>query len=131
MARATPNSDMRECIAHCLDCNRICIETAMRHCLEAGGPHVEPEHFRLMVTCADICRTTADFMLAESEFHTRLCALCADVCEACAESCRNIGGMDECARACERCAASCGAMGTTGRPLQNEPILTHPKSRPS
>jgi hypothetical protein len=129
MSRATPNGDMRECIEHCLETNKVCIATAMRHCLEAGGPHVEPDHFRLMVTCADICRTAADFMLAESEFRVRLCALCADVCDACADSCRDIGGMEECALACERCAASCSAMGATGRPLQTEPLLTHPKHR--
>jgi hypothetical protein len=129
MGRATPNGDMSQCIADCLNCNKICIETSMRHCLEAGGPHVQPEHFRLMVTCADICRTAADFMLAESDFLVRLCGLCADVCEACADSCRDIGGMEDCARACDRCAASCAAMGATSRPLQTEPILTHPRPR--
>ena len=129
MGRATPNGDMKDCIEHCLTCNKVCVETAMRRCLEMGGPHVQPEHFRLMVTCADICRTTADFMLAESDFYVRLCALCADVCEACADSCRDIGGMEDCALACEQCAASCSAVGAPGRPLQTEPILTHPRPR--
>ena len=43
----------------CLECYSICRETAMNHCLEAGGQHVEPEHFRLMASCAEICRTAA------------------------------------------------------------------------
>jgi len=128
MARTTPNGDSKQCVTNCLDCYRTCIETAMAHCLEAGGEHVEPAHFRLMVNCADICRTTADFMLSESEFRTRLCALCADVCEACAESCRDIGDMDECMLACELCASSCSAMASPTRPLQRESLLTHPKS---
>jgi hypothetical protein len=121
---------MTQCIARCIECYRICVETSMQHCLEEGGDHVEPEHFRLMVNCADICRTTADFLLSQSEFHPRLCALCADVCEACAMSCRDIGGMDDCVQACERCATSCAAL-AAGKPLQLEPLLTHPARRPS
>jgi hypothetical protein len=129
MGKATPHGDMAQCIQDCLDCYRLCTGTAMTHCLRAGGPHVEQEHFGLMLNCADICRAAADFMLSESRFHRRLCAICADVCEACAESCRDIGDMDACAAACERCAASCGAMSTNGRPVQTEPLLTHPRSR--
>jgi hypothetical protein len=129
MARATPFSDMKQCISHCLDCYRSCIETAMTHCLRTGGEHVQPAHFRLMVNCADICRTAADFMLSESEFHARICSLCADVCEACAASCREIGDMDDCAMACEMCSGSCAAMVSRSRTLQTEPVLTHPKSR--
>jgi hypothetical protein len=36
--------------------------------------------------------------------------------------------MDDCAAACERCAASCGTMSANSRPLQTEPLLTHPRS---
>jgi hypothetical protein len=129
MARATPQGDREQCIAHCLECYKSCINTAMTHCLQAGGEHVHPAHFRLMINCADICRAAADFLLSESEFHRRLCALAADVCEACAESCREIGEMDDCVEACERAAASCSTMGASGRPVQPESFLTHPKSR--
>src|SRR5262245_36425961 len=125
MARATPYNDMKQCIAHCMDCYRACIETAMAHCLRVGGEHVEPTHFRLMINCADVCRVAADLMISESTFHARMCALCADVCEACAASCREIGDMDECAMACEMCGASCAAMVARSRTLQTEPLLTH------
>ncbi len=127
MAR-TANGDTTQCIEHCLECYRSCLETATRHCLEVGGAHVEPAHFRLMLNCAEICRTAAELMMSKSAFHARLCAVCADVCEACAESCRNIGEMDDCARACEQCAASCGVMASQRAPIQLEPLLTHPKA---
>ena len=125
MARATPNGDMTQSIQHCLDCYKSCVETATRY---AEGEQVDAAHFRLLLNCADICRTAADFLLSKSEFQVRLCAVCADVCEACAESCRYIGGMDDCAQACEQCAASCGAMAAPRRPVQQEPLLTHPKA---
>ncbi len=59
------------------------------------GDQVDAGHFRLMLNCADICRTAADFLLSKSEFHVRLCAVCADVCEACAESCRAVANYEE------------------------------------
>jgi hypothetical protein len=82
----------------------------MNHCLEAGGKHVEPTHFRLMINCAEICRTAADFMLSNSPLHARICAACAEVCDACAQSCEQVGDMDECVQVCRRCAESCRKM---------------------
>jgi hypothetical protein len=128
MDRSTLQNDRKECIEDCLDCYRICTDTAMSHCLPAGGEHVEPEHFRLMLNCAELCRTTAGFLLSESEFGLGICALCEEVCEACADSCRSIGGMEDCVQACEMCAESCAAMGMQRKPLQQESALTHPKS---
>ena len=41
--------EMQSCIDECLSCHSTCLSMAMNHCLEAGGRHVEPEHFRLMI----------------------------------------------------------------------------------
>lgn len=82
----------------------------MTHCLEAGGDHTAPQHFRLMVDCAAICATTADFMLHKSQFQHQLCALCAEACIACAEDCARVGGMEACVAACRACAEHCAAM---------------------
>ena len=38
----------QQCIDDCLDCHRTCLQEAMNHCLQAGGEHVAPAHFRLM-----------------------------------------------------------------------------------
>jgi hypothetical protein len=99
-------SSQEECIKQCLVCYETCLQQAMNHCLENGGKHVAPEHFRLMINCSEICRTTADFMISNSSMHAPVCAACAEVCDACAESCDELK-MDECAEACRRCAESC------------------------
>lgn len=100
----------KQCISDCQQCHAECLETAMHICLETGGRHTEPEHFRLMLNCAEICRTAAEFMLSRSAFHRRLCGLCAEICSACADSCEEIGGMEHCAQVCKQCAHSCRLM---------------------
>lgn len=107
---------MSQCIAHCLACSTACQQTALLHCLEAGGKHVEPEHFRLMLDCAEICRASAALMSSGSAFHTDLCRLCAQICRACAASCAGLDDMEDCVQACERCAASCEAMAAQAPP---------------
>jgi len=94
----------------CMQCLRTCMHKAMNHCLETGGRHLEPSHFRLMTNCAEICRTTAGFMLSNSPLQDRLCAACAEVCGACADSAAQIGDMDDCVQACRDCALSCQRM---------------------
>lgn len=101
---------MHNCINECLHCYRTCKETAMNHCLEAGGMHVEPEHFRLMMNCAEICRTSAEFMMSASALHAHVCATCATVSDACTDSCEQLGDMDACVQACRSCAQSCHQM---------------------
>ncbi len=82
----------------------------VNYCLEMGGPHVAPPHFRLMLDCAQICQTSADFMLRNSALHARTCAVCAEVCDACAQSCEQVGDMERCVEVCRRCAESCRRM---------------------
>jgi hypothetical protein len=101
---------MQSCIDICNRCAQTCLQTAMNQCLEMGGRHVEPEHFRLMINCAEICQLSANFMLSSSPFHTRTCEVCAEVCEACAKDCASIGDMDECVSICRKCAESCKQM---------------------
>ena len=105
--------EMQQCIENCQECHAVCLSHAANHCLEAGGAHVEPSHFRLMMDCAQICQTSADFMLRGSAHHAHVCAECADVCEDCAKSCEAVGEMDDCVAACRKCAESCRAMAGT------------------
>ena len=104
------NSDMRACIEQCLRCYSTCLEMAMTHCLETGGKHVEPEHFRLMLACAEICRTSAHFMLLNSPHHKHTCRECAEICTECAADCERLGDMQDCVEASRRCADSCRSM---------------------
>jgi hypothetical protein len=105
-----PNPEMRQCIDVCLECYGVCLSSAMHHCLETGGEHVAPPHFRLMMACAEMCRTSAHFMLIGTEHHRHTCAECAEICEECARDCERLGGMQDCVEACRRCAESCRKM---------------------
>lgn len=98
------------CIDICSSCHKTCLQTAMTHCLNMGGKHVEAEHFRLMLDCAKICETSACFQLSGSKFSADICRVCAEICTACADSCEEIGEMEECVSACRACAESCTAM---------------------
>jgi hypothetical protein len=106
----TLGAAMKDCIDRCQRCHAECLGTAMHMCLERAGRHTEPEHFRLMISCATLCQSAADLMLGGSEFHEGQCALCAVACEACAQSCEDIGGMEDCVEACRECAQSCREM---------------------
>ena len=101
----------KACIEACLKCHAACLGTAMQHCLEMGGRHVEPKYFRMMMTCATMCRTTADLMLIGTPHHKQTCRLCAEICLQCAQYCEIVGGMDECVEACRACGEQCRAMG--------------------
>lgn len=101
---------MQAAIEACLDCHRMCLQTAMNYCLEQGGLHVGAAHLRLMLNCAELCQTSANFMLSNSPLHGRVCGACAEICEACARSCEDVGDMRECKEECLRCAKSCRSM---------------------
>ena len=102
---------MKECLEHCQRCHTACLSALATHCLEVGGKHVEAHHFKLMLDCAQICATSADFLLRKSALHAPVCAACAAICAACAESCEAVGNMDACVEACRTCAGSCRRMG--------------------
>jgi hypothetical protein len=104
------SSDKQSCIQACLNCYSICLGTAMHHCLETGGKHVEPKHFRLMMACAEICRTSAHFMLIDSDHYKHTCRECAEICDECAKDCERLGDMKECVEACRQCAQACQMM---------------------
>jgi hypothetical protein len=104
---------MQECIDNCTRCHAVCVATTI-HCLQQGGKHAEASHIRLLVDCAQICATSADFMLRGSDLHGRTCGVCAEVCARCAEECGRMAADDEvmqrCADECRRCAESCRRM---------------------
>jgi hypothetical protein len=104
------SEEMSRCIETCLGCYRMCLSTAMNVCLESGGKHVEPAHFRLMMACAEICRASAHFMLINTPHHKHTCKECAEICAECAGDCERIGGMEQCVAMCRACAASCRKM---------------------
>lgn len=104
--------EIERCIDHCQECHEICVRTTT-HCLQKGGRHAEASHIRLLIDCAEICETSANFMLRGSELHAFTCGACAEACRRCADSCNSMADDDmmrRCAEICRRCADSCAHM---------------------
>ncbi len=101
---------MDECIQNCLSCFKICEETLARCFSETG--HKDSSHLALLKSCADICNTSAKFMMQNSKFHSDVCGVCSKVCKECADSCEALGdaSMKECIEACRKCSDSCSEM---------------------
>ncbi len=111
---AERSTHMQECIDNCTTCHAVCLET-ITYCLQQGGKHAEPGHIRLLQDCAQICATSADFMLRNSKQHKLTCGVCAEICRACAESCERMGNDEvtrRCAEICRQCGDSCERMAT-------------------
>lgn len=110
-AHSAMGADMKKCSEECISCATVCTET-MHHCLHVGGKHAEAEHLTTLLDCADICQTSANFLLRGSSLHVETCRACAAACRACETSCRAMEGeeMKRCADACARCAESCERM---------------------
>lgn len=107
------SDDMSECCHVCSECSRVCLET-INHCLQKGGAHADAKHIQLLLDCAEICQTNANFLARGSDMHRRTCGVCAEICEKCAESCEQVDPNDEmmrhCADMCRHCAESCRKM---------------------
>jgi hypothetical protein len=50
------SKEVQTCIEECLSCYRVCLGTAMPHCLETGGKHVEP-------STSEACKPAPKFAL--------------------------------------------------------------------
>lgn len=114
-----------QALAHC---HVTCHSMALVHCLEMGGEHARPQHLRLMLDCATICGTTAEFVAHKSQFHTQLSALCVEVCETCAEDCEKLGQMEDCVSACRECAKHCRELARSDHAAALDQGATHAPS---
>jgi hypothetical protein len=106
-------ASMDECIRNCTECHTICMKT-VTHCLGVGGKHADQAHIRMLLDCAQICATSADFMTRGSPLHRLTCGACAEICQQCADDCERMAGDDQqmlqCVEMCRSCAASCRDM---------------------
>ena len=110
------HDEMDECIETCLQCHVICTMTA-QYCLAQGGELADVGTVGLLLDCAEICQTSANFMVRGSPFHVLTCGACAEICRACAEVCRSVEGdenLAHCAEVCDACAESCSEMAASG-----------------
>lgn len=103
---------LQGCIDECASCHSVCTST-LTYCMQKGGRHADAMHLRLLADCAEMCETSANFMLRGSDQHGKTCGVCAELCEQCAASCEKMADdpvMKACAEACRRCAESCRKM---------------------
>lgn len=113
--KTSTGTAMRACIDACQVCHDRCLEM-IPHCLSMGGEQANAKHIGMMLDCAQICQTSADFMLRQSPLHVQTCGICADICERCANDCARFSddAMQACAQACQICAESCNKMASMG-----------------
>ena len=107
------HDDVQHCIEECLNCHAACTMTA-QHCLAEGGALAELNLVGVLLDCAELAQTSANFMLRGSPYHALTCGACAELCRACEEACRSAAGGDEqltqCAEVCASCAEACEQM---------------------
>ena len=108
--------EMQQCIEECLNCHAACTMTA-QYALGEGGEMADPGVVGVLLDCADVCQTSANFMLRGSPYHGTTCAACAEICRACEEACRAFPDDEQlahCAEICGTCAESCERMAAMG-----------------
>ncbi len=127
--------EMQECLDNCTRCHQVCLET-LNYCLKLGGRYTDSVHLRLLMDCAEMCQTSANFMLRASDLHNKVCGVCAVICLNCATDCERFtvsgegsgaamskhsgkaevseANVDEqmklCAQTCRECARTCQQM---------------------
>lgn len=104
--------ELLACIAECSTCHDVCEET-ITHSLRSGGDFADTELVRALIDCAQICQTSADFMLRSSTSYKLVCDVCAQVCAACADECERFehdDWMRTCAQTLRSCTTACQKM---------------------
>lgn len=103
---------VQQCIEECLNCHAACTMTA-QYALAEGGEKGDPSLVGVLLDCAEICQTSANFLLRGSPYHASTCTACADLCRACEEACRAFPDDEQlahCAELCAACADACDQM---------------------
>lgn len=106
---------MNDCIQACNDTHEAALRT-LGWATSEGSKKTTPEFVRLLMDCAEICQTAADFMLRGSELHHETCRACEEVCEAVFEACEQSGidEIEEFQQQVKTCAEHCRDMSNAG-----------------
>lgn len=99
----------KNAIESCIACHLSCQETLAYHGDQMGGKQLSPQHIKRLMSCIEICQTTANLLTIRAPLIDQVCEICAHMCEQCATSCRAIDcdAMKKCADLCGRCAGAC------------------------
>ena len=94
-------NQIQDCTQDCLNSHVTCMDTAMS-VMQQGG---KPDMVRLLLDCAEICQTSAHFMIRDSEVQGYANQACAEISTRCAECCMQ-EGLTDCGNACRATANS-------------------------
>ena len=100
-------AEMERCIRECMACYELCLETAVNHQLSIADTQLDPAHLRLLISCAEICQTTARVILTGSPLHKPAARICAKICRRCAAESARQSATEHCAQAARTCAEWC------------------------
>ena len=100
-------AEMERCIRECIACYDVCLETAVNHQLGITKTQLEPAHLRLLISCAEICQTTARVIQTGSPLHKPAGRICAKMCRRCAAESERDPATERCAQAARACAEWC------------------------
>lgn len=107
MIKQHVTQEMERCICECMACYEACLQAAVNHQLGLDGPNLDPAHVRLLLSCAEICQTTAHVMLTGSPLSKPAGRICAKVCRRCAVECEAYAELAYCVKACRVSAEWC------------------------
>lgn len=96
----------------CQECDRLCL-ALVSHCQTKDRQQAGMKQIRLLLDCAEICRTAVGFLPHGSALHLTICNACAVVCLKCAAACEEFASdelMQGCAAACRCSAEACHAL---------------------
>ncbi|HEY1015252.1 MAG TPA: hypothetical protein VGE07_21280 [Herpetosiphonaceae bacterium] len=96
------------CIDACLDCHAVCMDAALR-CLQAD-PAADAGLVRMLLDCAELCRTNAELMRADDDLLEETCMACGILYEHFARECDLLAGdpvLRRCAEAIRACVEAC------------------------
>ncbi|MCL4419518.1 four-helix bundle copper-binding protein [Patescibacteria group bacterium] len=104
------DKDIQKAIDDCLECQRLCLETASYWYIT--GEEIRDIDVWLLLDCSDICEISAKFMMRDSEFVNDVLENCIAICDRTAENLELLGeGADgiirKCIASCRKCAESC------------------------
>jgi len=109
--------ELAHCIGSCVICATTCTACADA-CLAEEMEHDLTECIRTNLDCSDVCRTTGQALMRQTQPDWSLLAhqtdACRIACNACALICEQHAEMHEhcriCAEACRQCEAACAKL---------------------
>ena len=99
--------ETKTCVAALQACHATCLQFATFDCMQGNYPRVGPNQFRLMLDCAELCQTAANFLIRDSDHYLRVCREALVICEDLASDCRKFPGMEAILAACDECVSAC------------------------